>query len=190
MTVEQLEKNRELRLIDDEEQRLLLLVTQKNQAAFHLLYDKYLGQVYGLCFRLTGTKQMAEEATQEVFLQLWRKLSEFEGKSKFSTWLHRLTSNVTISYLRKQKSWLNKVINTEEAESLAEPEAQASPDLGRLDKLIKRLPERARIVFVLHGIEGYRHEEVARVMTTSVGNSKAQFHRAKGLIKIWLENES
>lgn len=188
MSVEQLDKYRELQQIDDEEQLLLLLVKQHNQEAFRQLYSKYVGQVYALCFRLTGTRQMAEEATQEVFLQVWRKLGEFEGKSKFSTWLHRLASNITISYLRKQASWLNKFKSAEI--DTPELEAQSSPDLNRLDGLIRRLPERARIVFVLHGIEGYRHEDVAQAMNTSVGNSKAQFHRAKKLLKTWLENES
>jgi RNA polymerase sigma-70 factor, ECF subfamily len=177
--------------LKDSEKILLALIKQKDQAAFEQFYHQYAGRIHALCLRLTGNMAMAEEATQEVFIQVWRKIDTFSGKSSIYTWLHRVATNTTISYLRKQKNWLNRVISTEEYENSSIEESWLpGPDLSRLDKLIMRLPERARLVFVLHAVEGYRHEDIARQLGTSTGTSKAQFHRAKNLIKSWLEEDS
>jgi RNA polymerase sigma-70 factor (ECF subfamily) len=177
--------------LKDSEEILLALISQKDQVAFEQFYQQYAGRIYALCLRLTGNMAMAEEATQEVFIQVWRKIDTFSGKSTIYTWLHRVATNTTISYLRKQKNWLNKVISTEGNENFSYEESWSpAPDLSRLDKLIMRLPERARLVFVLHAVEGYRHEDIARQLRISTGTSKAQFHRAKNLIKTWLEEDS
>ena len=159
-----------------------------DRQAYQKLYHQFVGQVYALCFRLTGDVGYAEEATQEVFIQVWQKLDNFRGDSKFSTWLHSVASNIAISYLRKQKGWLQRMFNIEETAAMDAP-AEGSAGQVDLDKYIQRLPERARIVFVLHAIEGYRHEEIADMMNTAVGSSKAQFHRAKQLIKEWMGYE-
>jgi RNA polymerase sigma-70 factor (ECF subfamily) len=177
--------------LEDSEIALLAQVRQKDQAAFRQLYDKYSSRIFALCLRLTGNMAMAEEATQEVFIQVWRKIDTFSGNSSLYTWLHSVASNTTISYIRKQKSWLNRVISKDDDEdgNSYEQTWVPGPDLSILDKLILRLPERARLVFVLHAVEGYRHEDIAKILKTSTGTSKAQFHRAKNLIKSWLDDE-
>ncbi len=156
--------------------------------AYNDLYQQYIGQVYGLCLRLTGDKMLAEDASQEVFIQLWRKIANFKGDSKFSTWLHTVTSRITISYLRKQKGWLQKMLNIEQSVAM-QHEAEASSSSVDIQAYVARLPERARIVFVLHAIEGYRHEDIAAMTQMAVGSSKAQFHRAKQLLKEWMGYE-
>lgn len=173
------------------EQRLKGLIASARQgerSAFQQIYQQHIGQVYALCYRLTGDKDHAEEAAQEVFIHVWQKLDNFKGDSKFSTWLHSVTSNVTISYLRKQKGWLQKMFNLEESAVADMPSDGLTSEID-LDAIIVRLPERARIVFVLHAIEGYRHEEIAQRMNIAVGSSKAQFHRAKQLLKDWMGYE-
>ena len=81
-------------------ERDVILAAQKgDKLAYRKLYDAHVGRVYALCFRLTGERTMAEDATQEVFIQLWDKLSNFNAQSKFTTWLHSVTSNITISYI-------------------------------------------------------------------------------------------
>lgn len=167
---------------------LILAVQNKDKQAYHILYQQYIGQVYSLCYRLTGEKMLAEDASQEVFIQLWRKIGNYQGDSKFSTWLHTVTSNITISYLRKQKGWLQKMFNLEDSVAMNE-EAETSSSTVDLESYVIRLPERARIVFVLHAIEGYRHEEIADMTDMAVGSSKAQFHRAKNLLKEWMGYE-
>ncbi|PAJ72087.1 RNA polymerase subunit sigma-70 [Pseudoalteromonas sp. NBT06-2] len=171
-----------------QEDQLLSLVQQGNRSAFEQLYNQYISRVYALCLRLTADKSTAEDAAQEVFVQLWQKIANFDGKSKFSTWLHSVTANITISYIRKQKSWLQKVVSTEDV-GMDEQAIEDIHDLNGLDKLILRLPERARMVFVLYAVEGYRHEEIATILSMAVGSSKAQYHRARNLLKEWYEDE-
>lgn len=116
------------------------------------------------------------------------KIHSFDGKAQFSTWLHRVTSNIAISHLRKQKNWLQRVVSSE-AQGMEYEQVAQCQELNGLDKLIVRLPERARQVFVLHAVEGYRHEEIAKIMNMAVGSSKSQYHRARGLLKEWYEHE-
>lgn len=171
----------------DSDALLIRQVQARQQAAFRRLYERHLPQVYGLCLRLTGNRQLAEDATQEAFLQVWRKIDSFRGESSFSTWLHSLTANSTLSYLRKQKRWWQCLGDHEHFEAVAEQiEDSPATDVGDLLQLLPRLPERARLVFVLHAIEGYRQDQVARLMGTSTGTVKAQFHKASSLLKQWL----
>ncbi|MBF7074141.1 RNA polymerase sigma factor [Glaciecola sp. MH2013] len=167
------------------ELRLIAAAKKQDKAAFKQIYNMHLPMVYGLCLRLCADKAMAEDAAQEVFIQLWRKISNFDGNSKFSTWLHSVTTNVTISYIRKQRGWWQKMMNIDSSDA-DQFSADASIAETDLEKYIYRLPERARWVFVLHAIEGYRHEEIASTLGMAVGSSKAQFHRAKKLIQEWI----
>ena len=167
---------------------LVQAVKQGDKKAYRQLYDKHIGRVYALCYRLTADKALAEDAAQEVFVQLWQKIENYRGDSKFTTWLHSVTSNVTISYLRKQKNWWQKMFSIEDSEAM-QHSAESSTDSVDLDAYVTRLPERARLVFVLHALEGYRHEEIANMLNMAVGSSKAQFHRSKQLIKEWMGYE-
>ena len=126
--------------------------------AFKTLYEQHIGRVYALCYRLTGDKSLAEDASQEVFIQLWRKIGNYDGNSQFSTWLHSVTANVTISYMRKQRSWFQRMLNIETS-GIAEPAAPQETNDNDLDRHIRALPERAQLVFVFYAVEGYRHEE-------------------------------
>lgn len=166
-------------------QQLIELCKQGDKSAFHRLYQLHVGRVYALCLKLTGRDSLAEEATQEVFVQVWKKLGNYRGESLFTTWLHRVASNVTISYLRSQKSFWKQMFNIEEEAGMqlvAESDTHSVP----FEQYVSRLPERARVVFVLHAIEGYRHDEIASMMNIATGSSKAQFHRAKLLLKEWM----
>ena len=164
------------------ENELISKAKKGDKQAFRSLYDEHIGRVYALCYRLTGEKGMAEDASQEVFIQLWKKLDNFDGQSQFSTWLHSVTANITISYMRKQKGWVQRMFNLESSGISDMPAEGNSTDVD-LEALVIRLPERARMVFVLHALEGYRHEDIADMLNMAVGSSKAQFFRAKQLLK-------
>ena len=164
------------------ENELISKAKKGDKQAFRSLYDEHIGRVYALCYRLTGEKGMAEDASQEVFIQLWKKLANFDGQSQFSTWLHSVTANITISYMRKHKGWVQRMFNLENSGINEMPAEENSTDVD-LEALVIRLPERARMVFVLHAIEGYRHEDIASMLNMAVGSSKAQFFRAKQLLK-------
>jgi len=168
---------------------------QGSQKAFHQLYESHHRRIYALCWRMLADKDSAEDVCQEVFVVLWQKINNFRGESKFSTWLHSVASNVVLGHLRKQKNWLQRVFSIEDQVEHALPEEAAVPledssELEALDRHIARLPERARLVFVLFAVEGYRHEEIAKMLNMAVGSSKSQYHRAKALLKKSLNKET
>jgi len=168
----------------DHEQEWIVRAKQGDQQAFHRLYESHHRRIYALCWRMLADKDSAEDVCQEVFVQLWQKINNFRGESKFSTWLHSVATNVVLGHLRKQKNWLQRVFSIEEqtisdvAVDMAEPLANKE-----LDAKIQQLPERARLVFVLFAVEGYRHEEISQMLGMAVGSSKSQYHRAKSLLR-------
>lgn len=160
------------------------------QSALKKLYDLHGKRVYALSLRLSGDREIAEDITQEVFVQIWQKIHNFRGDSKFSTWLHSVASNVAISHMRKQKAWWRSWFgldeqNDTELANIKTDDDLTNHDLSRsgLDKHIAKLPEQARIVFVLFAIEGWRHEEISKELNIAVGSSKSQYHRAKQLLQ-------
>lgn len=161
---------------------------QGDAAAFEGLYGLHKWRVYSLCLRMTGNTAEAEDLTQEAFLQLYRKIATFRGESAFSTWLHRLAVNVVLMRLRK------KGLPEVSLEETLEPQQEDGPrkDVGardtvltgsidriNLERAIERLPPGYRIIFVLHDIEGYEHNEIAGMLGCSIGNSKSQLHKAR-----------
>jgi len=161
---------------------------QGDAESFEGLYVLHKRRVYSLCLRMTGNTTEAEDLTQEVFLQLYRKIATFRGESAFSTWLHRLAVNVVLMHLRK------KGLPLVSLEETLEPLQEEGPrkDIGtrdnvlagsldriNLERAIERLPPGYRMVFVLHDVEGYEHNEIAEMLDCSIGNSKSQLHKAR-----------
>ena len=184
--------NAQTRFTADPELECIARAKQGDQQAFHQLYNEYHRRIYALCWRMLSDKDSAEDVCQEVFVQLWQKISNFRGESKFSTWLHSVATNIVLGHIRKQKNWLQRVFSIED-QPLAEISVEMpthQEEITALDKQIMRLPERARLVFVLFAVEGYRHEEISKILNMAVGSSKSQYHRAKSLLREWIsEND-
>ena len=161
------------------EPELIERAKRGDRDAFKQLYLIHHKRVYGICYRLCGQAFLAEEATQDTFVRLWQKLPLFRGNSQFSTWLHSMTVNQALSSIKKYKSFWSRFISLPEHTEIGEVEMQYT----ELDKLLIKLPERARIVFVLFAIEGYQHNEIALQLNIAQGTSKAQYHRAKKLLR-------
>ncbi len=153
-------------------------------SAFEELYRLNVGRVYCLCLRMSGDPSLAEELVQETFVRAWRKLGSFRGASAFSTWLHRVTVNVVLGH---QRSAGRRGIHVsgrveDEAPEWVAPETHPGQTID-LERAISGLPEGARTVFVLHDVEGFRHEEISGIAGIAVGTSKAQLHRARKLLR-------
>lgn len=169
------------------------------QQALRPLYEMYGKKVYALSHRLSSDAEVAEDITQEVFVQVWQKIHNFRGESKFSTWLYSVTSHVAINHMRKQKRWWQSWFVKNDAQTGADiidnvptTDEQTDFSLSRsgLDKHIAQLPQQARIVFVLFAVQGWRHEEISKELNIAVGSSKAQYHRAKQLLQASLQAEN
>jgi len=165
------------------------LAQQGNAEAFERIYRLHNRRVYALCLRMVSNTAEAEDLTQEAFLQLFRKIATFRGESAFTTWLHRLSVNVVLMKLRR------KTLAETSLEEETEPDEESGgprkdiggPDLlltGSVDRVnlqraIEQLPPGYKSVFILHDIQGYEHNEIAQIMSCSIGNSKSQLHKAR-----------
>ncbi|MEZ5428244.1 MAG: RNA polymerase sigma factor [Pyrinomonadaceae bacterium] len=152
--------------------------------AFEEIYQRHHRRVYSICLRMLKNTTEAEDLTQDVFIQLHRKIGSFRGDSAFTTWLHRLTVNQVLMHFRKRNVKFEKT--TEEGDTPVQvvdgtnnPRKMPVVDKIALENAIEQLPNGYRNVFVLHDVEGYEHEEVARILGCSVGTSKSQLHKAR-----------
>ena len=163
---------------------LCRLAAKGNIAAFELIYERYHRRTYSLTLRMTSNQTEAEDLTQEVFIQLFRKIGSFRGDSAFTTWLHRMTVNQVLMHFRKRTVKSEKT--TDEGETpvqivsgTSDPGRMRIVDKIALDNAIEHLPPGYKNVFVLHDVEGFEHEEVAKILGCSVGTSKSQLHKAR-----------
>jgi RNA polymerase sigma-70 factor, ECF subfamily len=170
------------------ESEAVRLAQEGDSEGFERLYQLHSRRVYGLCLRMVKNPIEAEDLTQDAFLQTFRKIQTFRGDSLFSTWLHRLTVNVVLMAFRKKKHFEISV------DEILEPDDEShnpfveisGPDLnlnGVIDRInlknaIDQLPYGCKRMLFLHDVQGYEHNEIARMVGCSAGNSKSQLRRA------------
>jgi RNA polymerase sigma-70 factor (ECF subfamily) len=165
------------------------LAQQGDVVAFERIYRLYSRKVYALCLRMVGDRSEAEDLTQDVFLQLFRKIKTFRGESAFSTWLHRMAVNIVLMRFRKKniaEQSLEAITNPEEDASAPSKEFGA-PDLrlnGVVDRItletaINELAPGYKAMFILHDVQGFNHDEIAEIFGCTPGNSKSQVHKAR-----------
>jgi RNA polymerase sigma-70 factor (ECF subfamily) len=172
------------------EAEAIAMAAQGDHECFKALYNRHKRRVYGLCLRMLGNTETAEDLTQEAFLLLHRKIGTFRGDSAFSTWLHRLTVNIVLMHVRKKR--LSEISLDEPLDAdddgaggamrdyvTEDPSLAGIVDRVSLEHAIERLADGYRIVFVLHDIEGYEHGEIAEMLGCSIGNSKSHLHNAR-----------
>jgi RNA polymerase sigma-70 factor (ECF subfamily) len=168
-------------------------VATGDASAFDRFYDRFATRLYSIAFRLCGDSSLAEDLTQEVFLHLLRKIHLFNGQASLSTWIHRVATNFCISYLR---SYQPRKYPHEPEESLQKhldrKSSQHSSTLHHrldLEHSLSQLPEGYRTILILHDIEGYKHEEIAKMLDISPGTSKSQLHHARMKLRSLLQGE-
>ncbi|MDD5543201.1 MAG: RNA polymerase sigma factor [Acidobacteriia bacterium] len=170
------------------EARAIQLAQKGDGTAFEFLYHLHKKRVYSLCLRMTGSTSEAEDLAQEAFMQLFRKVATFRGESAFSTWLHRMTVNVVLMHLRKKvpdqisiDETIDRGDETAPPRELEDKDIRLAGSLDRvnLERAISNLPPGYRAIFILHDIEGYEHNEIAKMLGCSIGNSKSQLHKAR-----------
>lgn len=155
-----------------------------DMSAFEEVYRQHHRRVYGLCMRMTCNVSEAEDLTQEVFINLFRKLGSFRGEAALGTWIHRMTVNQVLMHFRRNKA--RREQSAEETgvpvrvvEGTERPGRMPVIDNIALSDAITKLPQGYRMVFILHDVEGYDHEEVGRLLGCAAGTSKSQLHKAR-----------
>ena len=165
----------------------VVLAIQGDTAAFERVYRAHMPRIYNLARRMAGP-DAAEELTQDVFVRAWQKLALFRGESSFATWLHRLAVNVIIERFRTLGVARERFLADSEPVLEVAPAARTKHmDLSMdLQAAIEQLPHGARQVFLLHDVEGYRHDEIGEMLGVSPGTSKSQLHRARQQLRAML----
>ena len=159
-------------------------------AAFETIYRQQAGRVYALCLRMTADTQHARELTQDVFVRAWERLSAFRGDAALASWLHRIAVNELLMGSRAEHRRTKRVSLVEDTERDSAAADRVAVTGGNdveqeidLQRAIAALPPGARRVFVLHDVEGYKHEEIAEMLGVTTGATKAQLHRARMLLR-------
>jgi len=164
-----------------------MLAAGGDRKAFERLYRSHVNRVFTLCTRMCGSRVRGEELTQDVFVRAWEKLPQFRGDAQFSTWIHRVAVNIVLTD-RKNEARNRKRMVEDEPERGDTPLQKASVTPGYGDRMditaaLEGLPPGAKQIFILHDIEGYKHEEIAEMCGITAGGSKAQLHRARLLLR-------
>jgi len=157
------------------------------------LYSRHSNKVYALCLRMTGNFAEAEDLTQEVFIQVVKKVGSFRGESQFTTWLYRVTINQVLMHFRRStrcKDELSNALN-ELAATRGGKYSLSSQVMDRIDlkSALAKLPSGSRSIFLKFAVEGYNHKEIGRIFGCSAGNSKSQLHKARKKLRKLLEVE-
>ncbi len=170
---------------EDEDASLARQAAAADVAAFEALYRRHHRRIHAVIVRLVGQAgARAEDLTQETFVRAWQALPGFRFESAVATWLHRLAVNTTLMEMRARRSRPWHDGDEDGLEASASPDSVGRAMLGRdLERAVASLPPRARAVLVLHDVEGWKHEEIANELGMAVGSSKAQLHRARGLLR-------
>ncbi|MGH7678061.1 MAG: RNA polymerase sigma factor [Gemmatimonadaceae bacterium] len=185
-----------LELVPDDrndERTLARRATSGDDSAFEQIYRAHSPRVFALCLRMSGSRQRAADLTQDVFVHVWERLSSWRGEAALSSWIHRLTVNLVLSNVRSDQRRQKREMSDQSPDNSDETDRPATRAEGvvrpasvleavDLERAIAGLPNGARTVFVLHDVEGYQHDEIAKMTGTAEGTCRAQLHRARKLL--------
>jgi RNA polymerase sigma-70 factor (ECF subfamily) len=167
-----------------DERQLIDRVRAGDAVAERALYDAHVDRVYRLAYRLAGDDDLARDFTQETFIRAFDRIGDFRGEAALSTWLHAVATSVIFNGLRKVKRFRERETDLEAAETIGHEPVMADPDLNdKLARAVDDLPVKYRMVFVMHDVEGYTHEEIGAALRMPPGTSKAQLFRARAKLR-------
>jgi RNA polymerase sigma-70 factor, ECF subfamily len=167
-----------------EEHELIGRVLAGDPSAERALYDAHVDRVFRLVYRMAGDLDRAQDYTQETFIRGFQRLGDFRGEAALSTWLGSIAISVTLNGLRKVRRLNEREVAPDDMVPLGRVSREAEPDLkARLTQAIDDLPDGYRVVFLMHDVEGYTHEEIASSLGVHPGTSKAQLFRARARLR-------
>ena len=169
------------------EQILIEHAKRGDKIAYEALYKSAVSKVYALCLRMCCDEAIAEDLTQESFINAWRRMESFQANSSFATWMYRITTNTVIDYMRSKRHW--KQVDLNEEAVLVQVESFNKDVSMDIERAMAMLPDQARLVFICYEFLGYQHNEIADSTGLAVGTCKAHLHRARQLMQKVLNHE-
>lgn len=150
------------------------------------LYKQYNRILFTICLRYSPNYTEAEDNLQDAFITIFKKVEQYKGKGSFEGWIKRVTVNTVLQKYRKQRTF--QIVDEGQIEDEAEVEIESDEiPLDFLLKIVQELPDRYRLVFSMYVMDGYQHKEIAEMLGISDGTSKSNLARARGILKIKVE---
>ncbi len=168
---------------------LIKKATKQHRDAQHQLYEKYAPKMLSVCRRYISDIHFAEEVMLNGFLKVFLNLKNFKSEGSFEGWVRKIMVNESISFLRKEK----QILFTEEVKSYTEESwnnVNTELEVEQIQELIDSLPEGYRMVFVLYAVEGYKHNEIAKMFGISESTSKSQLFKARKMLQQKLNQQN
>jgi len=160
--------------------------------AMEAIYERYKRPLFNLAFRFTYNSTVAEDLLQDIFIKVFTHLDDVQNVETFSGWIYRIGLNTCYSYLRRKKVEAQRSIPLSEIEGKMEEacyDTQEKEMKKPLDEAIQSLPEKLKAIFLLHDVQGFKHEEIAKTLGCSVGTSKSQLFKARMRIRQFLKEK-
>jgi RNA polymerase sigma-70 factor (ECF subfamily) len=169
---------------EDTDEHLISLAANGGEQAFERIVHKYQQAVFNTIYRYTGSSEDVQDLAQEIFIKVWRNAGKFKGRSKFSTWLYRITANHCINYRRKNKHRHTSLDELTESGKTPDslkvlPDWEQNRRVGLVRKAVDELPERQRMALILAQFDGRSYREIAEIMKVSVSSVESLIFRAR-----------
>jgi RNA polymerase sigma-70 factor (ECF subfamily) len=156
---------------------------QGDERALHAIWVQHAPHIDAVVRRLVGDPDTAADIAQDVWIQIFRALPTYRGDSQFGTWAHRIAVNRTLNALRKVRRIEKVEIEIDDHSAAIEPDGDRALIAASIEEAAARLSPGARTVFLLHDVEGYTHEEIARELGITPGGSKSQLFKARAKLR-------
>ena len=173
-----------------DEIELIQKCKNKDKRAQKYLYDKYASTLLGICVRYSNSINEAEDILQDGFIKIFFNIDKYEGKGSFEGWLKRIVINTAITYYHRnlKHKYHYDVSEIQELKIKHNEYGMSEFTKEELLKVIQSLPDGYRMVFNLYAIEGYKHKEIAQMLSIDLNTSKSQYHRARKLLQKKLQD--
>ena len=164
------------------EKQLLKKAIKGNRDAQRTIYEKFASKMLSVCRQYIKDVHFAEDVMVNGFVKVFKNLSDFEHRGSFEGWIRRIMVRESISYLRKKQFVVfdNEVLERKER---FEEEVTSLIDVDEVQQLIDALPEGYKMVFVLYAVEGYKHNDIAKLLEITEGTSKSQLFKARKMLQ-------
>jgi RNA polymerase sigma-70 factor (ECF subfamily) len=160
--------------------------------AMEAIYERFNRSIFNLVYRHTNNREIAEDLLQDIFIKIFTRLQDLRTEDTFVGWLYRIALNTCYSYLRSSKSTLQRTLSLSEIEGRINGQTYESRDRmikESLDDAIQSLSGKLKTIFLLHDVQGFKHKEIALMLSCSVGTSKSQLFKARMKIRKYLKNK-
>ena len=155
------------------------------------LYEEYAKTMLGVCYRYTKSLEDAEDVLQDGFVKVFLGIGQYKFEGELGAWIHRIMVNTALNFLKRSRKYREEMFFTEQPlHPVTDSNPVISLETKELADMIRQLPPGYQAIFNLHGVEGYTHVEIGKMLGISDGTSRSQYARARALLISWVEKNS